>query len=365
MSVAIANVQRHGIKISKPNINTSQLGFTPDTKNHSIRFGLRAIAGLSDDMANKIIQNRPYSSFNDFLEKVNPTNSQALTIIKSGAFDDFDKTSEILKRYEEYKVKKRKNITLTQTPLLKQLKLIPSEYKQYVSLYDFNKYCKKELKKDNTHYYLDSRALKFIEDNYSDLLENDKLNIKEWDKYYKRDIKPLQQFYKDNKENLIDKVRLGEMKKQYVEDGGLKFQASHEMLTLNCYIDNHELQNIDKKFYDIKYWDEMPEEPDQIGNAKYAKYKIYSIVGTVIRKEKTHSSITLLDPSGNTFNVQFAKSVFANYEKEKTFERGNLLMIQGFRRGSRFTPKAYKNNVYNIVEKIDSVDNSSGKIIFK
>lgn len=363
MSVAIANVQRHGIKISKPNINTSQLGFTPDTENHSIRFGLRAIAGLSDDMANKIIENRPYSSFQDFMNKVQPTNSQALTIIKSGAFDEFDKVSEILKRYEEYKIKQRKNITLTQTPLLKQLKLIPSEYKQYISLYDFNKYCKKELKKDDTYYYLNSRALRYIENNYSELLENNKINIKEWDKQYKHDIKPLQQFYKNNKEELIDKVRLGEMKKQYIEDGGLRLEESHNMSTLNCYIENHELSTVNKNFYNIKYWDEMPEEPEQIGNSKYAKYKIYSVIGTVIRKEKTHSSITLLDPSGNTFNVQFSKSVFARYEKEKTFERGNLLMIQGYRRGSRFSPKVYKDNIYEIVEKINSTD-KKGHLIF-
>lgn len=364
MSVAIANVQRHSIKISKPDINTSQLGFTPDTKNHTIRFGLRAIAGLSSDTINKIIENRPYSSFNDFMNKVQPTNTQALIIIKSGAFDNFDSISEILKRYEEYKIKQRKNITLTQTPLLKELKLIPNEYKSQVSLYDFNRYCKKELKKDKEYYLLDERTSQYLLNNYEEYYENGKLNIKEWDKQYKKDIKPLQQFYKDNKENLISKVRLGEMKRQYIEDGGLKSIANHEMETLNCYIHQHELATVDKGYYDISTWEEMPENPIQIGNAKYAPYKTYFIIGTVIRKEKTHSSITILDISGNTFNCQFNKTMFAKYEKEKYFDRHNLLMIQGFRRGSRFSPKSYKNSVYETVEKIEYVDNK-GKMYFK
>lgn len=364
MATAIANIQQHGIKIAKPNINNSDYGFTPDVKNHQINFGLGAIAGLGKDLLSKIMDNRPFSSFNDFLEKTTPTNTQGLTIIKSGAFDEFDEVHEILKRFEEYKIKKRKNITLTQTPLLKELKCIPVEYKKEVSLYDFTKYCKKELKKQDEYYILDERTLNYLSKFYPDYIQdNNKLNIKDWEKQYKKDIKPLQEFYKANKEELLHKVWIGELKQNYVKDGGLLSTSSYEMATLNCYISHHELSNVDYNFYNIVDFGSMPEEPKQTGNAKYAPYIINGFVGTVIRKEKTHSSITLLYPDGTTSNVQFTKSIFAQFEKEKTFERGNKLLIQGYRRGPRLIPKVYKDTILPICLKIDYVD-SDGKLYF-
>ena len=81
--------------------------------------------------------------------------------------------------------------------------------------------------------------------------------------------------------------------------------------------------------------------------------------------------VSLLTPSG-VVNVKIWKNQFAKYDKqiseiqpdgkkkvrEKSwFSRGNLLYIQGIRRGDSFIPKAYKNSKHKIpIMKITKVD---------
>ena len=63
------------------------MGFEPDIENDQILFGLKAIMGLGDEIAQKIIDNRPYVSIKDFINKVSPSRSVMVSLIKSGAFD--------------------------------------------------------------------------------------------------------------------------------------------------------------------------------------------------------------------------------------------------------------------------------------
>ena len=89
------------------------------------------------------------------------------------------------------------------------------------------------------------------------------------------------------------------------------------------------------------------------------------------------NSVTLLTPTG-VVTVKIWKNQFAKYDKqiseiqqdgkkkvrEKSwFSRGNLLYLQGVRRGDAFIPKAYKNSEHKIpIMKIISVEGD--KIIF-
>ena len=83
------------------------------------------------------------------------------------------------------------------------------------------------------------------------------------------------------------------------------------------------------------------------------------------------NSISLLTPTG-VVTVKIWKNQFAKYDKqiseiqsdgkkkvrEKSwFSRGNLLYLQGIRRGDAFIPKAYKNSLHRIpIMKITSVE---------
>ena len=88
-----------------------------------------------------------------------------------------------------------------------------------------------------------------------------------------------------------------------------------------------------------------------------------------IYKNKIRNTVTLLTPGG-VVNVKIYKNQFAIYDKQISmkdkegvkhviepswFKRGNLLMIQGIRRGEDFIPKKRRNSVFPIISKIVQV----------
>ena len=77
-----------GISILPPDINTSDVGFTVD--GNSIRFGLLAIKQVGDKAIQVIKENRPYSSYEDFCERVPKAKCNKkvkAALFASGAFD--------------------------------------------------------------------------------------------------------------------------------------------------------------------------------------------------------------------------------------------------------------------------------------
>lgn len=91
-SVKISRIIREmklwGLNASAPDVNTSERGFS--INGNTIRYGLRAIKGLGEVAAREIINNRPYESYEDFLEKT-PTNKVnkkiKMALLNSGALD--------------------------------------------------------------------------------------------------------------------------------------------------------------------------------------------------------------------------------------------------------------------------------------
>ena len=82
---AIGDIQKRGIKVLLPDINRAQSDFVPDIENNAILYGLRAVVGVNDDIINTIIANRPYTGLKDFMDRVELTNIQYLSLVKSGA----------------------------------------------------------------------------------------------------------------------------------------------------------------------------------------------------------------------------------------------------------------------------------------
>ncbi|MDR2512538.1 MAG: DNA polymerase III subunit alpha [Puniceicoccales bacterium] len=83
-----------GLQVLGPDINESNVNFTPLAKQKAIRYGLAAIKGVGEIAANNIIQeqqkNGPYKDFVDFLERHGESaiNSRVIeSLVKAGAFD--------------------------------------------------------------------------------------------------------------------------------------------------------------------------------------------------------------------------------------------------------------------------------------
>ena len=102
----IRNCRESGIQVLPPDVNSSFKGFTP--MGNSIRFGLMAIKGLSENAIDEIIHKRqlmgPAGDFNAFMERIDVSrvNKKALeSLIKAGAFDTInDNRAQLLTVYQ-------------------------------------------------------------------------------------------------------------------------------------------------------------------------------------------------------------------------------------------------------------------------
>jgi len=99
--------KRLGLKVLLPHVNESDLYFS--LQKDAIRFGLAEIKFISDNIANKIIENRPYDNYNQFVSvassKGSGINSRAvssLNAIGAAAFKDNPRQGNEKDSYYEY-----------------------------------------------------------------------------------------------------------------------------------------------------------------------------------------------------------------------------------------------------------------------
>lgn len=98
--------KRMGIKILQPDVNSSENGFSVDET--SIRFGLKAVKGVGENVINSIVESRKksgtFKSLYDFCKRINSSvlNKKAIeSLIKAGAFDSINKNRKQLLENQE------------------------------------------------------------------------------------------------------------------------------------------------------------------------------------------------------------------------------------------------------------------------
>lgn len=104
---AVREARQFDVQITGPDINTSGMWFTID--NDKLRYGLSAIKNLGGAQAHKVIRNRPYESYENFVKK--NTDVQAkLSLIKAGAFDSLEDRRYLLSSVKVYDKPKYKAV---------------------------------------------------------------------------------------------------------------------------------------------------------------------------------------------------------------------------------------------------------------
>lgn len=96
---AVGNIIYRGIDISLIDINKSHYMFEPDIDRDTILYGFKALNGVGGEIIQEIEANRPYSGLADFMSKVKCNKTVMVSLIKSGAFDQFGERSDIMKEY--------------------------------------------------------------------------------------------------------------------------------------------------------------------------------------------------------------------------------------------------------------------------
>lgn len=386
IAIAIGKMEQGGIYISPPDINSSGFTFSPDEKNNIIRYGLRGITKVGEDIVKSIIENRPYSSIDDFLSKVKINKPQMINLIKAGAFDEFGKREDLMRYYVSEISDTKKRITLQNMKMLIDFGLIPDEYDLQRRVFNFNKYLKK-MKIGTQYYGLDNIAMNFYEKNFDvDFLEpydtesGFAILQTKWDKIYKAQMDIIRPFIKDNNQLLLNEVNnrlMSDVWNKYC----LGSISKWEMDSVSCYFHQHELQDVNYRLCGFSNFFELNEQPEidriiEIKGKKIPLFKIHRICGTVLDRDKGKKMVTVLTREG-VVNVRVFGEVFSYYDKQisergadgkkhviekSTFSRGNKIIITGIRRENEFVAKTYRNTHYHSIERITDIK-SDGTVI--
>ena len=378
IATAIGKIQSTGVTITPPDINESTFTFSPDIEHNSIRYGLSGITRVGEDLVKMIIENRPYSSLDDFLSKVKLTKPQMVNLIKSGAFDEFgDSREQVMNDYIDKVADKKKRITLQNMAMLIKYSLIPKEYEHQIKVFNFNKYLKKF--KNGLYYELDDNTYRFYSEHYDvDKLKYEngvfKVNQAYWDGIYSREMDPIRNYFKDNQKEILDKLNkilFDETYNKYC----LGSISKWEMDSLSTYIHPHEMYEVDNEYYNFVNFFNLPDNPvvDRVITIKGKRvplYKLFRIAGTVLDRDKNKKIVSLLTTDGVvTVKIYGA---FANYDKQisergadgkkhvirkSEFSRGNKIIVCGIKQDNMFVAKKYSNTPYHLVETIGSIDN--------
>lgn len=376
LAKAIGEIRNKGIKVSLVDINHSELGFKPDAKNNQILFGLKGLTNVNNDLIKEIIANRPYVSMIDFYYRVNPNKQAMMSLIKGGAFDQFGDRRETMVQYIWLTCDKKKRLTLQNMPGLMRYNLLPNDDKYLVprKVYEFNRYLKDQCKTIGG-YALDTRSLDFLNSLGLEHLYNEDffMEAKAWDNIYQDYMDIFREWIKENKDEILDNLNMAIFMQDWEKYAKGSISA-WEMEVLCFYYHDHELSSANNQKYGLVDFFTLPTEPIvektfKRGASTIPIYKLHKICGTCIAKNKTKSVVYLLTTSG-VVSVKFRQEYFALFDKQtfkrnvdgtKTvlekswFNRGNMIMVQGIRRGDEFVTKKYASSNAHQLYHIDKV----------
>lgn len=377
IATAIGNMQKHGINVALPDINKAEFGFSPDEKNNTIIFGLKGINGINDDLCKTIIENRPYTSFMDFYNRMVKTklvqNSQMIQLIKAGCFDSLSPNRvATMRQYLQLIIEPKTKLTMANFKSIINYGLVPDEYHLYGRFFKFKDYISKNVyktidKPKDRLFILDDIATQFFNQHFSEKsvvdIVNGQLVVSE--KQFKREYDQKMEVIKEwlQSDFLLEEYNNAIFQEEWDKHASGSISA-WEMESVCFYYHPHELAHVNNDKYGIVNFFEQPEKPEVVGYYEWRgreipEYKIYRIAGTVLDKDKLKHTISLLTTNG-VVTVKFPSGQFNHYNRtlsevingKKTtiedtwFKRGVKLLVTGYRRENQFVAKRYRDSVY-------------------
>lgn len=381
---AIIKFRQYG-NVNLPNISTSRFGFTPDEKRNTIVYGLRGIARIGEQIIHDIIINQSFTSVNDFIRKMTTSDGKKLiskdkivNLIKAGAFDAIENKprEEILHNYIMSVADQKQKLNLMNFQMLIKHNMIPDELSFSIKVYNFTKYIRTMRFMGN--YILDENGLAFYSENYDlskvHLLDKDGvtvsvINEKYWDSIYNSEMDKPRAYIKAHHDELLSKLNKELFEEEYNKYGNGDI-LQWELDSLSFYYSGHPLKKIELPIEITRVSDLIENEFDgfwMIKGKRVPKYKLRSIIGTVIDKDKTKGLVTIQTPDDGVIDVKVFKQQFARFThvisnideegnkdilEDSFFEKGTHLLITGILRSDIFVPKVYKDTGFDSILKI-------------
>ena len=385
---ALGDIINKGIKVSLVDINRSDYSFQPDVDNNEILFGMKALNNVGGPVIEQIKARRPYAGIADFMAKCPLNKSAMISLIKAGAFDKLDKENAesagvetrmwVMAYYLSKVCDAKKRLTLQNFNGLMQHDLIPKELEFQKRTFVFNKYLKAN-QKVGKYYVFNSACEEF----YNQFFDTDQLEVingltcilqTRWDKIYQDTMADARTWLQNNQESMLKKfntVLFKECWDKYAQ-GNI---SAWEMESLCFYYHEHELAHVNMYKYGISNFFDLPTNPPidtmfKRNGKEIPIYQTFKIIGTVINKNDTRSSISILTLNG-VVTVKFTKDYFAMFNRQLSevqedgtkkitekgwFTRGTKVMVTGFRRDDMFIAKTYTKTQTHQLYKITNID---------
>ena len=374
-------------EIIAPDINNARMGFIPKVYDNKIMFGLKGISKIGDDLVLNIINHRPYSSLNDFVEKMVEdgkkliSKDRVVNLIKAGCFDAIESKprEQIMKEFIENLVPKKSTVNLRNVQMLIRYNLFPEELKFEKGIFIVHNEIKKTLGEVVSKYYCLDSDNDIIYNWYLTNFNEEPLNMNghwviseiDWERIYKNAQDKARVWIKNNVNTLIEAIHDIELKEEmdkYAEGDILQW----ELDSLNFYHSGHPLADVTfpPTFNIAKIADLKENDFDGYFNIKgnvIPKMNLKHIIGTVLVANKKSNIVVLSCPDG-VIRVKCYKPQYAKYDKvvedeyediiqESFFEKGTHLCVSGFLRDNMFIPKVYGKGSDPITRLIFNEDN--------
>ena len=375
--------------IHLPDINKSKLSFTPNVETNSILYGLKGICKVTEPVISEIMNNRPFSSLEDFLNRVTKrvvTKDKVINLIKCGAFDEIEgkDRSEILKDFIWTVCEPKKRITLQNLNMLIDLELLPDSLDYVSDVYKLTKELRKHRDAEKMWYFGDNINIPENKINIWRGIFKDSgitpetieyegetrgvFNSDKWDRFYEKQMDIARAYIKPHAEELLVKLnnKLFENEfNKYCSGDSLQW----ELDSINFYFDGHPLNKVVLEIKDVII-DRVADIVEGAQDGEFVikgnvipRMKLFTIAGTVLDRDTTKGLVTVQCPDG-VVNVKIYKDLFALYNKtitdesgervidESFFDKGQHLLITGIQRGMTFVPKVYKSLNRKSIERI-------------
>lgn len=364
---AVAELRKSSVNVSPLNINSSQKLFSLDAKTNTIYFGFLGTKGIKDKVLQEILDKRPFSSFEDFLDRANSDITSTVALIKAGAFDEFLSREEAIDILAMRKADIKTQLNGRNLLMLHRKNYWPEEleYERYVFridryLKEYSKIHKDEYPEDISYsdYYLVDEAMSEKIAECANLEVQDYISKITWSSIINAYMVPVKQYLIDNQEEMLALVNsdaIAEWKEKYFSGE----RSMNEIETMGVCFGDHPYESI-KNLVDFNTLSQEPQIAYTFRTPQGRRvpmYELTMIAGICIAKDKLHSTITILTPTGPV-DVKFRKQQFASYDAQISrvvdghkkiierswFNRGVGLIIHGMRQDDLFLAKTYKNS---------------------
>ena len=199
------------------------------------------------------------------------------------------------------------------------------------------------------------------------------VSITTWDGIYTRKMDPARAYIKAHEAEMLEKLNNKLFQEEY--DKYAKGDLYRwELDSLNIYYSGHPLTGVNLPCGVSSINDLRENDFDGswlIKGKIIPKYKLRTILGSVIDKDKLKGIITLSTPDG-VIDVKVYKQEFARYShkiseidedgnkdilEDSFFEKGTFLAITGILKDDTFYPKVYKDTGFDAILKVELDEN--------